>query len=101
MDGADSGKSNRKRTEISSITKSNDNSIKVLEGGTFVITVQYLDAEGNVVATGTSNAVTTEKLTNTDLNLKVERYETGKAYLGWSIIGGAENMKYTMQTQMN
>lgn len=79
-----------KRTEISSITKSNDNSIKVLEGGTFVITVQYLDAEGNVVATGTSNAVTTEKLTNTDLNLKVERYETGKAYLGWSIIGGAE-----------
>ena len=79
-----------KRTEISSVTKSNDNSIKVLEGGTFVITVQYLDAEGNVVATGTSNAVTTEKLTNTDLNLKVERYETGKAYLGWSIIGGAE-----------
>ena len=79
-----------KRTEISSITKSNDNSIKVLEGSTFVITVQYLDAEGNVVATGTSNAVTTEKLTNTDLNLKVERYETGKAYLGWSIIGGAE-----------
>lgn len=79
-----------KRTEISSITKSNDNSIKVLEGGTFVITVQYLDAEGNVVATGTSNAVTTEKLTNTYLNLKVERYETGKAYLGWSIIGGAE-----------
>lgn len=79
-----------KRTEISSITKSNDNSIKVLEGGTFVITVQYLDAEGNVVATGTSNAVTTEKLTNTDLKLKVERYETGKAYLGWSIIGGAE-----------
>lgn len=79
-----------KRTEISSVTKSNDNSIKVLEGGTFVITVQYLDAEGNVVATGISNAVTTEKLTNTDLNLKVERYETGKAYLGWSIIGGAE-----------
>lgn len=79
-----------KRTEISSVTKSNDNSIKVLKGGTFVITVQYLDAEGNVVATGTSNAVTTEKLTNTDLNLKVERYETGKAYLGWSIIGGAE-----------
>ena len=79
-----------KRTEISSITKSNDNSIKVLEGGTFVITVQYLDAEGNVVATGTSNAITTDKLTNTDLNLKVERYETGKAYLGWSIIGGAE-----------
>lgn len=79
-----------KRTEISSVTKSNDNSIKVLEGSTFVITVQYLDAEGNVVATGTSNAVTTEKLTNTDLNLKVERYETGKAYLGWSIIGGAE-----------
>ena len=34
--------------------------------------------------------ITTEKLTNTDLNLKVERYETGKAYLGWSIIGGAE-----------
>lgn len=79
-----------KRTEISSVTKSNDNSIKVLEGGTFVITVQYLDAEGNVVATGISNAVTTKKLTNTDLNLKVERYETGKAYLGWSIIGGAE-----------
>ena len=79
-----------KRTEISSVTKSNDNSIKVLEGGTFVITVQYLDAEGNVVATGISNAITTEKLTNTDLNLKVERYETGKAYLGWSIIGGAE-----------
>ena len=79
-----------KRTEISSVTKSNDNSIKVLEGGTFVITVQYLDVEGNVVATGISNAVTTEKLTNTDLNLKVERYETGKAYLGWSIIGGAE-----------
>lgn len=79
-----------KRTEISSVTKSNDNSIKVLEGGTFVITVQYLDAEANVVATGISNAVTTEKLTNTDLNLKVERYETGKAYLGWSIIGGAE-----------
>lgn len=79
-----------KRTEISSVTKSNDNSIKVLEGGTFVITVQYLDAEGNVVATGILNAVTTEKLTNTDLNLKVERYETGKAYLGWSIIGGAE-----------
>ena len=78
------------RTDLDTVLSSNDNSIDVSKGGTFVISVQYYDAEGNVVASGTSNAVTTEKLTNTDLNLKVERYETGKAYLGWSIIGGAK-----------
>lgn len=78
------------RTDLDTVLSSNDDSIDVSKGGTFVISVQYYDAEGNVVASGTSNAVTTEKLTNTDLNLKVERYETGKAYLGWSIIGGAK-----------
>ncbi|WP_347994959.1 hypothetical protein [uncultured Eubacterium sp.] len=78
-----------KRTALDTVAKSNDNSIDVSNGGTYVLTVQYLDAEGNVVASGTSNAVTTEKVVNTNLNLKVERYETGIAYLKWSLISGA------------
>lgn len=78
-----------KRTALDTVSKSNDNTIDVSNGGTYVLTVQYLDAEGNVVASGTSNAVTTVKVVNTDLNLKVERYETGIAYLKWSLIGGA------------
>ena len=78
-----------KRTALDTVSKSNDNSIDVSKGGTYVLTVQYLDAEGNVVASGTSNAVTTQEVVNTDLNLKVERYETGIAYLKWSLIGGA------------
>ena len=78
-----------KRTALDTVAKSNDNSIDVSNGGTYVLTVQYLDAEGNVVASGQSNPATTEKLTNTDLNLKVERYETGIAYLKWSLISGA------------
>lgn len=53
---------------------------------------RYLDAEGNVVASGTSNAVTTEKVVNTNLNLKVERYETGIAYLKWSLISGSSKI---------
>ena len=77
------------RTDLDTVLSSNDDSIDVSKGGTFVISVQYYDAERNVVASGTSNAVTTEKLTNTDLNLKVERYETGIAYLKWSLISGA------------
>ena len=64
-----------KRTALDTVAKSNDNSIDVSNGCTYVLTVQYLDAEGNVVASGTSNAVTTEKVVNTNLNLKVERYE--------------------------
>lgn len=78
-----------KRTALDTVAKSNDNSIDVSNGGTYVLTVQYLDAEGNVVASGTSNAVTTEKVVNTNLNLKVERYEKGIAYLKWSLISGA------------
>lgn len=78
-----------KRTALDTVSKSNDGSIDVANGGTYVLTVQYLDAEGDVVASGTSNAVTTEKVVNTDLNLKVERYEPGIAYLKWSLIGGA------------
>ena len=78
-----------KRTALDTVAKSNDNSIDVSNGGTYVLTVQYLDAEGNVVASGTSNAVITEKVVNTNLNLKVERYETGIAYLKWSLISGA------------
>ena len=78
-----------KRTALDTVAKSNDNSIDVSNGGTYVLTVQYLDAEGNVVASGTSNAVITEKVVNTNLNLKVERYEKGIAYLKWSLISGA------------
>ena len=78
-----------KRTALDTVSKSNDGSIDVANGGTYVLTVQYLDAEGDVVASGTSNAVTTEKVVNTDLNLKVDRYEPGIAYLKWSLIGGA------------
>lgn len=78
-----------KRTALDTVSKSKDRTIDVSKGGTFVLTVQYLDAEGNVVASGTSNAVTTQEVVNTDLNLKVERYETGIAYLKWSLIGGA------------
>ena len=79
----------KKETTLETVSKSNDKTIDVSKGGTFVITVQYLDANGKVVATGTSNPVTTVVNTNTDLNLKVERYETGVAYLKWSLIGGA------------
>lgn len=42
-----------KRTALDTVAKSNDNSIDVSNGGTYVLTVQYLDAEGNVVASGT------------------------------------------------
>ena len=78
-----------KRTALDTVSKSNDGSIDVANGGTYVLTVQYLDTDGNVVASGTSNAVTTEQVVNTDLNLKVERYEPGIAYLKWALIGGA------------
>ena len=80
-----------KRTALDTVAKSNDNSIDVSNGGTYVLTVQYLDAEGNVVASGTSNAVTTEKVVNTNLNLKVERYETGIQLLQAGVISGYDS----------
>ena len=77
------------RTALDTVVSTNDGSVNVSDGGDFVITVQYFDADGNVVASGTSNVVSTETVVNTDLNLRVERYETNIAYLKWDLIKGA------------
>ena len=79
------------REALDSVTSTNDDSISTADGGNFVIVVQYIDADGTVVAQGTSNVVTVVKNTNKDLALFVERYEAANmlAYLKWTAIGGA------------
>lgn len=79
------------RTGLDTVAGTKDGTISLADGGSFVIVVQYFDADGNVVAQGTSNTVTIVKNTNTNLALFVERYDQGAktAFLKWSAIGGA------------
>lgn len=68
---------NEIRTMIDGVTTTHDTSIDLTKGGSFVITVVYFDAEGNVVAQGTSNVVEIAErvIVNTDLNATISAFD--------------------------
>lgn len=76
--------------EANKIYKNKGENVKTKDGGKWVIVVVRKNREsGNTVAFYKSEAIETAKYVNTDLNLKVERYEKNVAYLKWSPIGEA------------
>ncbi|MFQ9515701.1 MAG: hypothetical protein ACLRZ9_07710 [Eubacterium sp.] len=81
-------------THADTVSKTKDGSVMTEAGGTFVITVVYYDADGTVVARGTSEPITiAEKPANTDLGLKhaphADSAQTKITYLEWTPITGA------------
>ena len=76
--------------EANKIYKNKGENVKTKDGGKWVIVVVRKNREsGNTVAFYKSEAIETAKYVNTDLNLKVERYEKNVAYLKWSPIDEA------------
>ena len=79
------------RVALDTVTHTNDGTLNVSNGGDFVIVVQYLAADGTVVAQGTSGAVTFEEVVNTDLNLRQDRVDEANKvlFLKWDLIAHA------------
>lgn len=83
------------RTAIDGVTTTHDTSIDLTKGGNFVITVVYFDAEGNVVAQGTSNVVEIAErvITNKDLNATISTFDptvnNDGPTVNWELVSGA------------
>ena len=84
------------RTTLDTVVRTDDSSLKITNGGDYVIVVRYYDADGNVVAQGTSNVITyAEYVTeNKTLNLTVVDKEKGAITGGgprfnWDLVSGA------------
>ena len=77
------------RTAIDNVVATKDDSLNVNNGGNYVIRVVYKDAEGKVVARGTTDPISFEKYSNTDMNLFQERNVELTVFLKWTKVTGA------------
>lgn len=77
------------RTAIDNVVATKDDSLNVNNGGNYVIRVVYKDAEGKVVARGTTDPISFDKYSNTDMNLFQERNVDLTVFLKWTKVTGA------------
>ena len=77
------------RTAIDNVVATKDDSLNVNNGGNYVIRVVYKDAEGKVVARGTTDPISFDKYSNTDMNLFQERNVELTVFLKWTKVTGA------------